>query len=302
MPQTAAVSPIRSLPMKLPGTKTPGLAIAFDPLNYARMDRTPVDGVSRAQALREVADGGVLIGKVYATNAHLKRGDMITLTGTGATERAKVAGVLHEMNGPGFNVMQMSLGTMRRVYRWTNDAQLAVKAKDGASRKVLERRLGALIERDYPNLELQSAGELKDQIGTQITQQFNLFNGIVAIAVIVSLLGVINTLAMSVLERTREIGVMRALGASRWQVRRTMLDESMLITLAGALAGLALGLVMGWAWVQSLGGILTGISFSVPWATTLGVAAAAVVLGVAAAVLPARRAARLNVLSALKYE
>jgi putative ABC transport system permease protein len=104
---------------------------------------------------------------------------------------------------------------------------------------------------------------------------------------------------MSVIELTREIGVMRA---SRWQVRRTMLDESLLITAAGAIAGIAVGSLIGWGWVMGLGSILPGIAFHFPWSTAVIVAVAAVVLGVVAAVLPARRAARLNVLGALKYD
>jgi putative ABC transport system permease protein len=120
--------------------------------------------------------------------------------------------------------------------------------------------------------------------------------------VIVSLLGVVNTLAMSVIERTREIGVLRALGSSRWLVRQTMLDESMMITLAGAIAGVAVGLLIGFVWVGSIGAVMPGIVFHLPLATIVGVAVAAVVAGVLAAALPARRAPRLQVIQALNYE
>ena len=78
---------------------------------------------------------------------------------------------------------------------------------------------------------MQSAADAKKEVSDEINRTFNMFNAIVIIAIIVSLLGVINTLAMSVIERTREIGVLRALGASRWQVRATMLDESLMITM-----------------------------------------------------------------------
>jgi putative ABC transport system permease protein len=122
------------------------------------------------------------------------------------------------------------------------------------------------------------------------------------IAVIVSILGVVNTLAMSVLERTREIGVMRALGSSRWSIRQTMLDESLLITVAGAVAGVGVGLVVGWLWVLGLEPLLPGISFYVPGGTVIGVAVAAIAGGTAASILPARRAARLKVVEALSYE
>jgi putative ABC transport system permease protein len=96
--------------------------------------------------------------------------------------------------------------------------------------------------------------------------------------------------------------VLRALGASRWQVRRTMLDESLMMTIAGAIAGVALGALIGFVWVRGLGSILPGISFHFPAGVAIAVAVAAVVLGSLAAILPARRAARLKVIEALTYE
>jgi putative ABC transport system permease protein len=151
-------------------------------------------------------------------------------------------------------------------------------------------------------LELVSLADRKAEIQNQIAATFNMFNAIVAIAVIVSLLGVINTLAMSVIERTREIGVLRALGSSRWQVRRTMLDESLLISAAGAVIGIVVGLAIGIAWLPGFGQALPGLTFHFPGEETFAVAAAAIVLGTLAAVIPARRAARLKVIEALAYE
>jgi putative ABC transport system permease protein len=107
---------------------------------------------------------------------------------------------------------------------------------------------------------------------------------------------------MSVIERTREIGVLRALGSSRWQVRLTMLNESLLITIAGAIAGVAVGLLIARVWVGGLESLLPGIAFHFPAVTVLAVAVAAVVLGVVAAILPARRAARLKPIEAISYE
>jgi putative ABC transport system permease protein len=302
MPETQAATPIRALVTTLPGSSEQGLITAYDPEAFAQLDHSPVKGASRAQALRDVARGGVIVGATYAKAAGLAPGDTVTLVGEGGRQRARVAAVLDSVGDFGGMTMQMALTTMDRVYNWTDDAQLAVKARDDAARASLERQLTALVKRDYPDLELQSAAGLKKQMQTEISRQFNIFNAIVAIAVIVSLLGVINTLAMSVLERTRELGLMRALGASRWQVRSSMLDESLLITCAGALAGLLLGLLIGYVWVMGLGDVLPGVAFHLPATTIISVAVAAVVLGTLAAILPARRAARLDVLAALKYE
>jgi putative ABC transport system permease protein len=198
--------------------------------------------------------------------------------------------------------MEVSLNTMRRIYNVTTDAQLAVRARSDAAAGPLERRISARIASAYPGLELASMADKKQELRDQVGATFNMFNSIVAIAVIVSIFGVINTLAMSVLERTREIGVLRALGSSRWQVRRTMLDESLLITIAGAVAGVLFGLVIGIAWIRGFAGIMPGLTFHFPGTTTVAVAVAAIVLGTLAAIVPARRAARLNVIDALSYE
>ncbi|HEX8857156.1 MAG TPA: FtsX-like permease family protein, partial [Thermoleophilaceae bacterium] len=246
--------------------------------------------------------GGVLINHAYATAADLHVGDTIQLRGPGGVRGARVEGLLHGVAGFNGLGMQMSLASMRSIYGATIDNLVLVNASSDAARDPLARRIDAYLSKRHPNLESLSTAEVKDQIKTQINQQFNLFNAIIAIAVIVSLLGVVNTLAMSVMERTREIGVLRAVGSSRLLVRSTMLDESLLITLAGAIAGIATGLLIAFVWVSGLDSVLPGIGFRFPVAATVSVTVAAIVLGVLAAILPARRAARLNVIEALSYE
>ena len=305
MPETEVVTPIRSTFLDLPGIKQgseTGLISGVDPRAFAEVDRTPIEGASREEALAGLADGGVIIGKLYADSADLAVGDTVALEGPGDTRQAPVVGVLGVISDFGGMTMQMSLVTMGEVFEFTEDSQLAVKATSDGARAPLEARIQKLVDKDYPNLELLSTSEVKDKVEDQSNQQFAIFNAILIIAVLVSLLGVINTLAMSVVQRTREIGVLRALGSSRWQVRRTMIDESILITVAGALVGIGFGTVIGYAWVSGLDSLMPGISFSFPTGVAVGVAVAAVVLGALAAVLPARRAARIKVISALSYE
>ena len=116
-------------------------------------------------------------------------------------------------------------------------------------------------------------------------------------------LGIVNTLTMSVLERTREIGVLRALGASRWRVRRAMADESLLISVAGTLAGIGAGLVVAVLWVVGMRETrYPGMSMHLPFGLLLTIAVLGVLMGVLAAIVPARRAAKLDPLAALRYE
>jgi putative ABC transport system permease protein len=196
----------------------------------------------------------------------------------------------------------VSLKTMREVYGVTADAQLLLQARSSAERAAFVASVDRLVADRHPELETLSTTDIKNRISSEISRQFGLFNAILYVAIIVSLLGVVNTLAMSVAERTREIGLLRALGASRWLVRLSMLDESLLITASGATAGIGLGLVIAWSWVRSLDEFMPGIAFHLPVTAIGSIAVAAVVLGVIAAALPARRAARLDVIDALAYE
>jgi putative ABC transport system permease protein len=121
-------------------------------------------------------------------------------------------------------------------------------------------------------------------------------------AIFASLFGIINTLSMSVFERTREIGVLRALGSSRWQVRRQVASESLVIGLIGALLGVAVGAGLGYALLQGLASGIPGVEYRPPVSTMVAVTGTGLVLGLIAAILPARRAARLDVIRAISYE
>ena len=223
------------------------------------------------------------------------------LEGPSGNERSKVAGIVETVFAGGQTV-GMSLKTIERVYGVTADSDLAVKASSDDARPDLEAAVEKIVEKDYPNLTVLSNEELKSQVEEQLNQTFGIFNALVGVAIFVSLFGVINTLAMSVIERTREIGVLRALGSTRWQIRRTIAAESLVIALIGAAMGIVIGAGLGYALLKGLPFGIPGVTYTPPLATMAGVAVAAVVLGLIAAILPARRAARLDVVEALSYE
>jgi putative ABC transport system permease protein len=202
----------------------------------------------------------------------------------------------------GGQTVGMSLETMREVYGVTADSELALKATSDDARPVLERKVRRIVAEDYPNLAVLSNDELKSDVEDQVNQQFGIFYAIVGVAIFASLFGIVNTLTMSVIERTREIGVLRALGASRWQVRRQVANESLVIGLIGALLGIAVGAGLGYALLQGLASGVPGVEYRPPLATMVWVTAAGLALGLIASILPARRAARLDVIRAISYE
>ena len=278
-----------------------GLLVGFNPAQYRQVDRTEPEGVSRDQMFRRLEHGQVTVGEGYADDHHLRVGDTVVLRGPSGTRRTRVAGIVKTVVFGG-DTSGMSLRTMREVYGITADSELAVTAASPADRGPLRQAIERVVEVDYPNLTVLSNDELKGNIEDMVNQQFGFFNAILGVAVIVSLFGIINTLTMSVLERTREIGVLRALGSTRWQVRRTIVDESLVIALIGAVIGIVVGAALGFVILKGIASLVPGAGYQPPWVTIGAVALAGVVLGLVASILPARRAARLDVIDALSYE
>ena len=289
----------------LPGSpkkkRSDGLLLGFAPAQYEQVDQTNIEGTSRSQAFDRMEHGWVTLGKGWADETGLGVGDPITLRGPSGTRRTRVAGIVDTVVFGGQTV-SMSLGTLRGVYGVTADSELALKATSAAARPVLRHRVDRIVRHDYPNLAVLSNDELKSKVEDQVNQQFGIFYAIVGVAIFASLFGIVNTLTMSVIERTREIGVLRALGASRWQVRRSIADESLVIGLIGALLGIAVGTGLGYALLQGLSSGIPGVEYRPPVSTMVFVSIAGIVLGLIASILPARRAARLDVIRAISYE
>ncbi|MFZ1881430.1 MAG: FtsX-like permease family protein, partial [Gaiellaceae bacterium] len=150
----------------------------------------------------------------------------------------------------------------------------------------------------FPNAKVQTRKQFVDNQISGLSSVLNILYVLLALSVIVSLFGIVNTLVLTVFERTREIGMLRAIGMNRQQVRRMIRHESVITALIGGVLGIALGIV--------LGGLLVArvdfIQFSLPVTTLVVLAVVTIIVGIVASIFPARRAARLNVLEALQYE
>jgi putative ABC transport system permease protein len=149
-------------------------------------------------------------------------------------------------------------------------------------------------------VKLQSKSEFQTDQSAWVDQILGIFYVLLGLAVLVSLFGIVNTLALSVLERTRELGMLRAIGMSRRQVRRMIRHESVVTALIGAVLGIGVGLFLAGLATTALSE--EGLRFAVPVGSLVAFTAVAAVAGVLAAVGPARRASRLDVLRALQYE
>jgi putative ABC transport system permease protein len=308
LPETGVIARERILyTSDLPAPKgdsgSDGLLFGFELPEYEELDTTEIDGgdYSRAEVFDRIADGEVTLGEGHADETGLGVGDEIKLDGPSGSERTQVAGIVETVVFGGQTV-GMSLETMRDVYGVTADSELALKAASPEERGALERKVEGILAEDFPNLVALSNEELKSDVEAQVNEQFGIFYAIVGVAIFASMFGIVNTLSMSVLERTREIGVLRALGSTRWQIRRQVAAESVVIGLIGALLGIAVGAGLGYALLQGLASGIPGVEYRAPFETMVWVAVAGVVLGLIASIVPARRAARLDVIRALSYE
>jgi putative ABC transport system permease protein len=154
--------------------------------------------------------------------------------------------------------------------------------------------------KSVPIVGVYDKEEFADSIRGQINQLLYMIYGLLALAIVIAVIGIVNTLGLSVIERTREIGLLRAVGMSRAKLRRMITLESVTIAVLGAVLGMALGVLIGVLLRESLKDDLT--SLGLPLGQLLLFLAIAVVVGVLAAVIPAVRAARLNVLEAIATE
>ncbi|MFG2223902.1 ABC transporter permease [Streptomyces sp. NPDC048644] len=180
------------------------------------------------------------------------------------------------------------------------DMQVMVKTQAGVSESTKDSLVKALG--DNPAISVQDKKDVSDGIAQTINLMLNMLYGLLAMAVIVAVLGVVNTLAMSVFERSQEIGMLRAIGLDRSGIKRMVRLESLVISLFGGVLGIGLGVFFGWAAGELISGSLGTYELVLPWGRMGLFLALAALVGVLAALWPARRAARLNMLAAIKAE
>ncbi len=241
---------------------------------------------------------GAFTDSDYAKANNLTVGSKVELLfPTGTKKEFTIKGIFDPPNGGSpFGVVTISSAAFDQEFQQPKNLFVFINTVGGetdANTVALERALA-----DFPNAKLQNEQEFKDNQASGLKQVLNILYVLLALSVIVSLFGIVNTLVLSVFERTREIGMLRAVGTTRWQIRSMITLESVVTSLMGATIGIVLGIVLSVLLIIRVDFLV----LSFPIGSLILFAVAAIIVGLIAAILPARRAARLNVLQALQYE
>jgi putative ABC transport system permease protein len=295
LPEVEASTPLRFGEMEIVDGGGDFL-VAFDPetvLDLFKLD--PREG--------EFADldaDGVAVSQRFADKKDWELGTKVKLRFPNGERTLTIRTIYGTGEREGLSDFGLSLDGYALGYPEQIDNQVYVRLADGVSpaegRKALEK-----VAKPYPNAEIQDQTEFKEEFSGQINQILGLVYVLLGLAVFIALIGIANTLALSVYERTRELGLLRAVGMSRRQMRSSVRWEAVIIAVLGTLVGLAIGVFFGWAVIKALRD--QGFEkFAASVGQLIIIVIAAGIAGVVAALFPARRAAKLDVLRAISTE
>lgn len=298
VPGVALVSTVRSAEAKLlPGGTKARVSAASPDIGETVKLEWKRGGPATLRGLR---DGEAVVSSSFASDHGLRVGDRFRLLSqTEARPAFRVAGEFSSKLKL-FGSVFVTQRVMARDFRQTQDTVDFVKLAPGADPATVQALLTAGAKRLFPTAEVLNQQELKESREEQINSLVLLVYVLLALAVLISLFGIANTLALSIHERRRELGMLRAIGMSRRQVRSMIRYEAVITALIGAILGMVLGMIFAALIAQPLKAEGFTLSYPVPLLIVLLIVAA--LFGVLAAIPPARRASRLDVLEALQYE
>ncbi len=293
-PGVASVTRLRYASIQVDGQRQPLMGV--DPATLEDVARVPMV----AGSVSDLRDGTVMVARRLADKDHLSLGDRVRASVPGGTRSYRVVAIYEDNNPVLFFSMTTDLATLADAGFPRADNYLMVTGAPGADlaalKATIEQQTAAL-----PTVTVKDqAGYAAEQRGP-IDQMLRLIYALLGLALVIAVLGIVNTLALSVIERTREVGLLRSIGMSRAQLRRMVRLEAVGIALLGAVLGVGMGIVFGVALMVSLRD--QGLEvIHIPTVQLVAFVVTSGVLGVLAAVVPARRAARLDVLRAISTE
>ena len=250
------------------------------------------------QTPAELGADGAFVTKDYASSKHLHTGSSLTVeTPSGKFLQLVVRGIAAPPKGGSpYGAVTISTALFDSVYQNPQNVFTLINVAGGVTPANTAKLQAAL--NGFPDAKLQTKSQFKTNQLSGLDTLLNLLYVLLSLSIVVSLFGIVNTLVLTVFERTRELGMLRAVGMSRRQVRRMIRQESVITALLGATFGIPLGVVLA----LMVGVAIKYTAFTIPVGTLVLFVIAAIIAGLIAAIFPARRASRLNVLQALQYE
>ncbi|MBS2553861.1 ABC transporter permease [Catenulispora sp. NL8] len=268
---------------------------AIDAVGY----HTLINPIMKQGSISDVVPGTVALQDSRLTSLHTAIGQTVTVTGPngGPALTLKVV-ASYQDSGIGMPETTISVADFQHLDPAQGPDTVSVLAKSGVTLAASRAAIEAAVAGD-PLLTVNSVADYKNQLNTSLNQILAMFTAMLGLAILIALIGIANTLSLSVLERTRESALLRALGLTRAQLRRMLMVEAMLMAVLGVSLGIVMGGGFGWALVH-LVAKATGVgSLAIPYTQLLIYVLAGALAGVLAAVVPARRAARQTVATAI---
>lgn len=253
-------------------------------------------------AYRELAAGrAMIVNGVYASAAGVKVGDPVEVLTPDGTQTYRVVARGSDYMNAKIATGYISQANLAADFRKTEDVFIQLDLAPGADAEAVDRRLRE-IAADYPQFTLVSGLAFVAETERVFTGAFAALYTLLGVLAVPSLIAMLNTLAIGVIERTREIGVLRAIGSTQKQVGRMVTAEALLLAAAGTAFGLLAGLYMSYVLVIGIHAAGFPVDYSFPLSGLLVAIAVGLLFGVLAAIIPARQAARLEIVEALRYE
>ena len=293
LPEVEAATGIRFGAALIDGKGTQ--LIGVDPKTaFALMDVAPLKGKPE-----DLGADAIAVYKDVATEKGLEIGDPVPVTFKDTGPRTLRVAMIYGEDRPAGNWF-VGMPAYEANFANRLDFQVYVKAAEGTSVAAVRKAVDG-VTASYPGVEVMDRDEFSEQMAAPFNQMLALVYALLGLAILIALLGIGNTLALSIMERTRELGLLRAVGMTRRQLRSMVRWESVIIAVQGTLLGLLIGLFLGWAFVRALED--QGITvFDVPVGSLAVVVVLGALAGMVAAMWPGRRAAKLDVLRAVVTE
>jgi len=299
-----AQSSIPSVSLKT-GTGDAAISVlGIDPVDYAKMSGMDFINGNAQDAFSALAAGerNVIVNGVLATPLGLKVGDTVPLATPTGQQDYRIVAIGSDVLSMKINTAYISQANMKLDFNKSEDILYQINLAKGADASVAEQWLNQIVA-DYPQFRLVAGSVYMAEFAQQYQSIISGFYVLLAVLAFPSLIAILNTLAIGVIERTREIGMLRAIGATRGQIRKTVVAEALLLAALGTAFGILAGLYLSYVFVAGLNAAgYMKMAYTFPLAGVLAAIAVGLLFGVLAALMPARQASRMEIIKALHYE